>query len=64
MKTINERIDSETVLLRIPNHEVRDSLYDGYIARLFGRDFLAFMGRGVYLLRANVRASRGVFSAA
>ena len=37
--TIDERFDGETVLLRIPNHEVRDSLYDGYIARLFGRDF-------------------------
>ena len=37
--TIDERVDPETVVLRIPNQEVRDSLYDGYIARLFGRDF-------------------------
>ena len=37
--TIDRRIDSETVVLKIPNEEVRDSLYDGYIARLFGRDF-------------------------
>ena len=37
--TIDKRIDGETALLRIPNHEVRDSLYDGYVARLFGRDF-------------------------
>ena len=37
--TIDRRIDSETVVLRIPNEEVRDSLYDGYMARLLGRDF-------------------------
>lgn len=37
--TIDRRIDSETVVLRIPNEEVCDSLYDGYIAQLFGRDF-------------------------
>ena len=37
--TIDRRIDSETVVLKIPNEEVRDSLYDGYIARLLGRDF-------------------------
>ena len=37
--TIDRRIDGETALLRIPNEEVRDSLYDGYIAQLFGRDF-------------------------
>ena len=37
--TIDRRVDGETVVLRIPNEEVRDSLYDGYIARLFGRDF-------------------------
>ena len=37
--TIDRRIDGETVVLRIPNVEVRDSLYDGYIAQLFGRDF-------------------------
>ena len=37
--TIDRRIDSETVVLRIPNEEVRDSLYDGYIGQLFGRDF-------------------------
>ena len=37
--TIDRRIDGETVVLRIPNEEVRDSLYDGYIARVFGRDF-------------------------
>lgn len=37
--TIDRRVDSETVVLRIPNEEVRDSLYDGYIAQLFGRDF-------------------------
>ena len=33
--TIDRRVDSETVVLKIPNEEVRDSLYDGYIARLF-----------------------------
>ena len=37
--TIDRRIDGETAVLKIPNEEVRDSLYDGYIARLFGRDF-------------------------
>ena len=37
--TIDRRVDGETAVLRIPNNEVCDSLYDGYIARLFGRDF-------------------------
>ena len=37
--TIDRRVDGETVVLRIPNEEVCDSLYDGYVARLFGRDF-------------------------
>ena len=37
--TIDRRIDSETVVLKIPNEEVRDSLYDGYMAQLLGRDF-------------------------
>ena len=37
--TIDRRIDSETVALRIPNEEVRGSLYRGYISELFGKDF-------------------------
>ena len=37
--TIDRRIDSETVALRIPNEEVRNSLYRGYMSELFGRDF-------------------------
>ena len=37
--TIDRRIDSETVLLKIPNEEVRISLYRGYISRLLGVDF-------------------------
>ena len=37
--TIDRRIDSETVVLRIPNEEVRGSLYRGYVAELFGKDF-------------------------
>ena len=37
--TIDRRIDSETVVLRIPNEEVRNSLYRGYISELFGKDF-------------------------
>ena len=37
--TIDHRIDSETVVLRIPNEEVRNSLYRGYVSELFGKDF-------------------------
>ena len=37
--TIDRRIDSETVVLRIPNEEVRGSLYRGYVSELFGKDF-------------------------
>ena len=37
--TIDRRIDSETVVLRIPNEEVRTSLYRGYVSSLFGTDF-------------------------
>ena len=37
--TIDRRIDGETLLLRIPNEEVRNSLYRGYMSELFGRDF-------------------------
>ena len=37
--TIDRRIDSETLLLRIPNEEVRNSLYRGYMSELFGKDF-------------------------
>lgn len=37
--TIDRRIDSETVVLRIPNEEVRSSLYRGYVSELFGKDF-------------------------
>ena len=37
--TIDERIDGETVLLRIPNHEVRSSLYRGYLSSVLGVDF-------------------------
>ena len=37
--TIDRRIDSETVLLKIPNEEVRNSLYRGYVSSLFGTDF-------------------------
>ena len=37
--TIDKRIDSETVLLRIPNFEVRSSLYRGYLSSVLGVDF-------------------------
>ena len=37
--TIDRRITDERVLLKIPNHEVRQSLEQGYISRLLGRDF-------------------------
>jgi len=37
--TIDKTIDDETVLLKIPNHEVRQSLEKGYIGRLLGKDF-------------------------
>ena len=37
--TIDRRIDSETVVLKIPNEEVRGSLYRGYVSELFGKDF-------------------------
>ena len=37
--TIDRRIDSETVVLKIPNEEVRNSLYRGYVSSLFGIDF-------------------------
>ena len=37
--TIDRRIDSETVLLRIPNEEVRTSLYRGYLSSVLGVDF-------------------------
>ena len=37
--TIDRRIDGETVALRIPNEEVRGSLYRGYLSSVFGKDF-------------------------
>ena len=37
--TIDRRIDGGTVALRIPNEEVRSSLYRGYVSQLFGKDF-------------------------
>ena len=37
--TLDTRIDDQRVTLRIPNREVADSLYDGYIAQVFGTDF-------------------------
>ena len=37
--TIDQRVDDEFVLLKIPNHEVRQSLEQGYISRLLGKDF-------------------------
>ena len=37
--TIDRRIDSETVMLRIPNEEVRTSLYRGYLSSVLGVDF-------------------------
>ena len=37
--TIDKRIDFETVLLRIPNQEVRSSLYRGYLSSVLGVDF-------------------------
>ena len=37
--TIDRRVDDEFVLLKIPNHEVRQSLERGYIGRLLGKDF-------------------------
>ena len=37
--TIDQRINGETVLLKIPNEEVRSSLYRGYMAQLLGNDF-------------------------
>ena len=37
--TIDHAIDGETVALRIPNQEVRTSLYRGYMSQLMGNDF-------------------------
>ena len=37
--TIDSRVDFESVLLKIPNNEVRASLYRGYMSRLLGVDF-------------------------
>ena len=37
--TIDRRIDSETVVLRIPNEEVRGALYRGYLSSVLGSDF-------------------------
>lgn len=37
--TIDRRITDERILLKIPNHEVRQSLEQGYISRLLGKDF-------------------------
>ena len=37
--TIDKRVDFESVLLKIPNNEVRTSLYRGYMSRLLGVDF-------------------------
>ena len=37
--TIDRRISDERVLLKIPNYEVRQSLEQGYISRLLGKDF-------------------------
>ena len=37
--TIDHSIDGETVALRIPNQEVRSSLYRGYMSQLLGNDF-------------------------
>ena len=37
--TIDHAIDGETVALRIPNQEVRSSLYRGYMSQLMGNDF-------------------------
>ena len=37
--TIDQRIDGDSVLLKIPNNEVRTSLYRGYVSRLLGVDF-------------------------
>ena len=37
--TIDGRVNGETVALRIPNEEVRSSLYRGYLSQLLGNDF-------------------------
>ena len=37
--TIDRRVDDESVLLKIPNHEVRQALETGYVSRLLGKDF-------------------------
>ena len=37
--TIDQRVDDEFVLLKIPNHEVRQALETGYVSRLLGKDF-------------------------
>ena len=37
--TIDRKITDERLLLKIPNHEVRQSLEQGYISRLLGKDF-------------------------
>ena len=37
--TIDEPIDDMVVTLKIPNLEVRTSLFDGYMAQVLGRDF-------------------------
>ena len=37
--TIDRKITDERLLLKIPNHEVRQSLEQGYVSRLLGKDF-------------------------
>ena len=45
--TIDKPVDEGVVLLKIPNHEVLDSLYDGYIANLLGKDFYSSEDRTI-----------------
>ena len=37
--TIDKPVNDSTVWLKIPNREVSDSLYDGYVSQLLGKDF-------------------------
>ena len=37
--TIDKPVNDSTVWLKIPNREVSDSLYDGYVGQLLGKDF-------------------------
>ena len=54
--------DDGKVVLKIPNREVFDSLYDGYVAQLLGRDFAIDDFEGAASKTANALIADGVGS--